>query len=373
MRRTRSSGGSGTVVSGAEELLGRAVAAGRFPGAVAAWGRGAEPRHTAVLGASVLRPEPVPASADTWYDLASLTKPLVVGTLCLLAIRRSLVGLHQSVGELVSEVGDRRLSSVTVAQLLGHAAGLPAWLPLYGLSDDSSSVQSAVLGLEPEWEPGTRVEYSCVGYFVLGWILERVFSCSLNEAFGCEVLRPLELQAELGYLPNPRRVKLAGIALDAEAERRLCVELGFEARRLPPLSPGLPEDGNARFLGGVSGNAGLFGTAWGVYRLASQYLRGSSRLFEDDEIDLARSSLAAGPEQLRAIGWQLAPSPGCSAGPALSAEAFGHTGHTGASLWIDPVNEAILVLLTNRNHPGFRDVELHPVRRRFHALALEDL
>jgi len=356
-----------------EALLRRAVAAGRFPGAVAMWGRGSEAHGVALWGASVLRPDRTPASADTWFDLASLTKPLVIGTLVLLAVRDGALRLHDTVGEVLSEASNRPLGSVTLAQLLGHAAGLPAWLPLYGLSADPKSVQAKVLELEPGWEPGIRVEYSCVGYILLGWILERAFDCRLDEAFRREVLQPLGLETELGYLPDPRRVKLAGSALDVEAERRLCAELGFDPEAFPPMAPGLPEDGNARFLGGVSGNAGLFGTARGVFRLACEYLRGSSRLLDDNEIGLAQSPLAAGPEQVRSIGWQLASTVGCSAGPALSNEAFGHAGHTGTSVWIDPLKRAVAVLLANRNHPGFREVELHPVRRRFHSLAFGDL
>jgi CubicO group peptidase (beta-lactamase class C family) len=218
------------------------------------------------------------------------------------------------------------------------------------------------------------VEYSCVGYCLLGWILERVFGCRLDQAFRDQVLRPLDLEAELGYTVDPTRLSLAGTALEAGAERELCATMGFDPDTVPPVVAGLPEDGNARFFGGVSGNAGLFGTLRGVYRMACQFLQGSSELLTDEEIALARTELAAGPEQVRGLGWQLATSAGCSAGAALSRVAFGHTGHTGTSIWIDPTaGGAVLVLLGNRNHPGFRNVELHPVRRRFHAVAVAEL
>ena len=89
-----------------------------------------------------------------------------------------------------------------------------------------------------------------------------------------------------------------------------------------------------------------------------------------DEIDRATSDHTPGREQARGYGWQLASSPGCSAGPALDPSAFGHTGFTGTSLWIDPTRGVAIALLTNRVHPGHRPTDLHPLRRRFHHLVV---
>jgi len=88
------------------------------------------------------------------------------------------------------------------------------------------------------------------------------------------------------------------------------------------------------------------------------------------QIRLATTCHTAGLEQARGFGWQLAPTPGCSAGPALSASGFGHTGFTGPSVWVDPACDAVLVLLLHRHHPGHRNVDLHPLRRRFHSLVI---
>jgi CubicO group peptidase (beta-lactamase class C family) len=94
------------------------------------------------------------------------------------------------------------------------------------------------------------------------------------------------------------------------------------------------------------------------------------------EIWIANSTaIASGGDggQVRGLGWQLASSPGCSAGQALPGVAFGHTGFTGTSVWVDPRRQAVFVLLTNRHHPGHHEVDLHPLRRCFHALAAADL
>jgi len=130
-----------------------------------------------------------------------------------------------------------------------------------------------------------------------------------------------------------------------------------------------PDDGNARFLGGVAGNAGLFGSARGVSLLAAEYLPGGGRLLTSEEAELATTSATGGLEQERGFGWQLASTSGCSAGAGLSPRSFGHTGFTGVSVWADPSTRGVFVLLTNRNHPEQREIDLHPLRRRFHVLA----
>ena len=125
-----------------------------------------------------------------------------------------------------------------------------------------------------------------------------------------------------------------------------------------------------RFLGGVAGNAGLFGTIRGVLGLA-RALQTPGDLLTGDEIGLATRNHTPGLGQARGLGWQLASSPGCSAGPALSTGAFGHTGFTGTSLWIDPERRLAIALLANRVHPGHRPTDLHPLRRRFHQLVVQ--
>jgi CubicO group peptidase (beta-lactamase class C family) len=134
----------------------------------------------------------------------------------------------------------------------------------------------------------------------------------------------------------------------------------------------MPDDGNARFLGGVAGNAGLFGTVAGVLGMARAWLE-PGLLLTADEIALATADRTAGLGQARGLGWQLAATPGCSAGSALSPSSFGHTGFAGASLWVDPTRGTALALLGNRVHPAHRPTDLHPLRRRFHRIVIDRL
>ena len=363
-----------TARSGVSELLDLAVRAGIAPGAVAAWGPGGADPNLAVAGHARLAPSLAPASDETWYDLASLTKPLVTGTLALLAVRERAISLDSTVGEILSAAAGRRIGSASIRQLLGHSSGLPAWAPLYALPDGPRGVVEAVLALEPIGWPDQQVEYGCPGFILLGAILETIFGQPRDVAFGERVVEPLGLGESVGFRPDPTRHPIAGGAVEPAVERRLCAGRGVDPSAIPAMAAGLPDDGNARFLGGVAGNAGLFGTAAGVHRLASQYLRSVSQLLQPNEIANATAIAAAvDGGQVRGLGWQLASSPGCAAGPSLAATAFGHTGFTGTSVWVDPRRQAVFVLLANRHHPGHHEVDLHPLRRRFHALAVADL
>ena len=152
-------------------------------------------------------------------------------------------------------------------------------------------------------------------------------------------------------------------------EERLVLDLGLDPKWVPPVGHGLADDGNARFFGGAAGNAGLFGSLRGVQRLTAEYLGHDAVVLTPEDVRPAVKSQTPGLDQERGYGWQIATSRGCSAGAALPTSGFGHTGFTGSSVWAEPEDGCVWVLLTNRNHPEQRGVDLHPLRRRFHHLA----
>jgi len=340
------------------------------PAAVAKWGTiGGEIRDE-VVGFARQVPAREAASDRTWFDLASLTKPLVTTTLAMIAFRKGDLALETKVGDMLGELRGADVGDLDIGQLLTHTSGLPAWLPLYCLAEgDPGRLVERLGSVHLAEPPGSRVVYSCVGFVILGMMLERTFGSGLASVFRHEVTTKLGIDDELGFCPDPGTHSLSGGAASPVVESRLVNQLRFDQRWIPPMAPGLPDDGNARFLGGAAGNAGLFGTAAGVFSLAKEYLGGM--LFNREEIEIATTPRTAGLEQERGFGWQLASSPGCSAGPSLSPEAFGHTGFTGVSVWIDPEIGGVFVLLTNRNHPGQRENDIHAFRRRFHTLARE--
>lgn len=356
------------------ELLERSVRAGAAPGVVAEWGSLGHEKSCVAIGAASVTPRRVDLSVEAGFDLASLTKPLVTTTLAVLAFRSGALTPSTRVGEVLKGVQGSEVGDLEVDRLLTHTSGLPAWLPLYCLArGDPHSLPTRLAEVDLEGPPGEQVIYSCIGFVILGLMLVEVGGEDLDVMFQREVVSPLGLEGELGFSSETETHSLCGGPNDPVAERRLTTELGYDPRWIPPLASGKPDDGNARFLGGTAGNAGLFGTARGVGVLASEYLPGGGSLLSADEAEAATAARSEGLEEARSWGWQLASTPGCSAGEGLSEFAFGHAGFTGVSVWCDPASRGVFVLLTNRNHPSQRENDLHPLRRRFHALAAQSL
>ncbi len=348
-------------------LLERARAAGLAPGWAAVAARAGVAGASWCAGAAAVGGRPVDAAL--LWDLASLTKPLATATLLLLA-RRDGLDLEAPIGGLLPELGGSPWASASFLRCATHTAGFPAWEPLYAAGVPSREAYlEALARARPAAPPGRQVVYSCLGFIALGIALERAGGCDLASLFRELVAEPLGVADELLFAP-PAGAAVAAGARRPLAEARLLAERGLSAAP-PPPPPGVAacDDGHARGLAGAAGNAGLFGTAAAVACLVAEYLPGGGELLAADEAALATANLTPGLAQARGLGWQLAATPGCSAGPALPPSAFGHTGFTGGSVWADPESGAVMVLLGNRLHPGGRTPDLHPLRRRFHALA----
>ncbi len=351
-------------------LLAAAVRAGLCPGCVGAWSSESEGAiQFASAGVSRLGGNNLKAGPDTWYDLASLTKPLVVTPLFLLARRGGVLELGRRVGDILPNAGPYR--EATMENLLTHTAGLPGWAPLYASGHSPGDPLAGIRALKPVGLPGGQVEYSCPGFILLGLILEEVLSLDLAKAFTEMVAEPLKLNDDLAFHPAAAIRLVAGGAKHPNAETQLLRNLGLDPATIPPWHPGRPDDGNARFFGGAAGNSGLFGSIRGVVRLAQEFLPGGGELLHDGEAVLATECRTPDSGQHRGLGWQIASSPGCSAGPALSPASIGHVGFTGTSLWIDRQQGCVMALLSNRHHPAHRGIDLHPLRRRFNTLILE--
>lgn len=360
-------------------MLGERIAAGDFPSAVYAVSRGGRVVLADALGDAVREPARHPATLDTIYDLASLTKPLSTGFLCAMQIERGLITPDAPVAEYLPEFAraDKRL--ITIRQLLTHTSGLPAWRPLYLTTGGERERVLETIAAQPlEYEPGSRVVYSDLGFITLGLLLQRVFGATLAEIARREIIEPLALRRTFF---NPDRAMQTGVAACESAgnayEREMCRgESGAEDAK--PLREtliwGEVHDGNAYFLGGAAGHAGLFSTAPETLRIAEQFLPRTTRLLSTETCALFSTNMTEGLDEARSFAWQLAATKDSAAGPRLSPESFGHLGFTGTSCWIDPAREAVFVLLTNRTHArSLPFVNINSVRREFHTLAVEAL
>ncbi|MDQ6891945.1 MAG: beta-lactamase family protein [Acidobacteriota bacterium] len=337
------------------------IAAGSFPGGSALVGSSDSVLAAASAGHAALVPAPSPLGSETLFDLASLTKPLAAGALAHAAMEAGL-DLASPPGRFFPAWKKTRFDGITLESLLTHTAGLPAWFPLYVRGEGVAMYRRTLSEIEPVALPGSTVLYSDLGLLVFGEVLETFFSSPVDRSYDEIVAAPCGSKAL--YLPNAATTSAATEEGDA-TERKMTAELGLSYPRFRTgVVRGEVHDGNALRRGGVSAHAGLFGTAEDVWRLSRPWLA-------PDRRDLVRDR-TPGLAEARGIVWQGARgarslSESVELPGRISERAFGHTGFTGTSVWLDPEIDRIYVLLTNRVHPR-AEGDFNAVRRRFHAL-----
>jgi serine-type D-Ala-D-Ala carboxypeptidase len=357
-------------------LLSERIAAGDFPSAVYLAAERGRAVLADALGRAVSAPEEHAANLDTIYDLASLTKPLVTGLLCARMIERGEPALDAKVGFYLPEFDQAGKRKITLGQLLTHTSGLPAWRPLYIEAKDRADALRAIAAQPLESAPGTRVCYSDLGFITLGLLIERLAGAPLAEVARREIFEPLGLKRTFFNPDQAMQAEVAACETGNAYEREMCREMKARewAHWREHLIWGEVHDGNAHFLGGAAGHAGLFSTARETLRLAEQFMPRSTQLLAPETCALFRTNMTEGLNEARSVAWQLAATEGSTAGTALPPDSFGHTGFTGTSCWIDSSHERVFILLTNRTHArALPFVNINSVRRRFHTLSVSAL
>lgn len=356
-------------------LLQQHIDAGEFPSAVYLIGEGEQIIYADALGHSVVEPYRVANKLDTIYDLASLTKPLVTALLCSRRIELGELTLDSSVSHYLPEFDRTDKQMITIRELLTHTSGLPAWRPLYVLTEDEPDrAAGAIASLDLEYKPGTRVIYSDLGFIALGILLERITGQRLALMAQHEIFEPLQL-AHTFF--NPEVALQTGIAACETGntyEADMCKQTGAGeyAKTRSRLIWGEVHDGNAYFLGGAAGHAGLFSTASDTFVIARQFLGDATKLLKSETCVMFRQNMTPGLEEARSIGWQLAATKDSTAGAGLPPDAFGHNGFTGTCVWIDPNRGRVYILLTNRTHAhALPFANINAVRREFNSLAAD--
>ena len=365
------------------EFLQQRIDANDFPSAVyLAAEKGQIILHDA-LGFAVVDPERIPASLETIYDLASLTKPLITGLLAAILIERGEIDPTKSIGKLLPEFYTSINSEITVNQLLMHNSMLPAWRPFYLLVNEPDEVVPEIARTLQNGEQ-QAVTYSDLNFLTLSALIEFVVGDDLDTVTNDEIISRLGLQKTcFDPMSRFRREMIAASEYGNEYEKQTCLDMGYIESVDDPLGSrhfrdyqiwGEVHDGNAFFLGGAAGHAGLFSTAEEVFKIALQFLPDYTTLLKPETCELFRTNFTPGQNEDRSVAFQLASSEGSTAGSGLSPESFGHNGFTGTSLWVDSVKEQIFVLLTNRTHVHpLPFTNINSVRRRFHDLAVREL
>lgn len=337
-----------TTADSLRSVLVRALADSAFPGAVAVAGNHSGVLATVALGHLDWAPSATISDSTLW-DLASLTKVIGLTSAIMQLTEAGLIDVDAPVQRYLPEWTGPNKDAVTVRHLLTHSSGLPAWRALYKEAGSPDEARVLALVTPLDTLPGVRMVYSDLGAILLGLIVERTGGEPLDVYLSRHVFSPIGM-TDTQFRPPPALwPRVAPTEYDPWRQRHVWGEV---------------HDENAFALGGVSGHAGLFSSARDLSRLARMYLNGgvldSVRLFRPETIArftaLQDSSLSN-----RALGWEK-PNGRNSAGHRMSASAFGHTGFTGTSIWIDPVADAFVILLTNRVNPTRDNSRIGPVR-----------
>ncbi|WP_281382943.1 serine hydrolase domain-containing protein [Dissulfurirhabdus thermomarina] len=341
---------------------------GVAPGGVLTAAVGGETVLEAPFGRFAYAPWSPRVRAETWWDLASLTKPLATALAVLVLVGRGRLTLEAELGAVLDGVSADK-AAITLRQLLAHCGGLAAHRPYaeavarLAPAERAAEVRRLLLAEPLAAAPGSVEIYSDLGFILLGWVVEAVTGRAFPEAVADLVLAPLGASG-LGFA--------ADVPPGGAAPTGWCPLRGR-------LLQGEVHDANAWALGGAAGHAGLFGTAAGVRRLLLRLLElaAGRRVHPDLPADLVREAFRRQdlvPGGTRALGFDTPSAEGSSAGTRLSRESAGHLGFTGTSFWMDLDREVVVVLLTNRTFPDASPASQEGLRRwrpRLHDLVLE--
>jgi uncharacterized protein YbbC (DUF1343 family)/CubicO group peptidase (beta-lactamase class C family) len=336
------------------EAVEETIDEGKIPGCIVAVGRHDGLLFEHAYGARSLQPLRTPMERTTVFDLASLTKPIATATSILILAERGLVSLDAPVATYLPAFAHLGKASITVRQLLLHTSGLKTETPLSTFDHGRDAAMRAIFDLVPKTKPGEKFLYSDIGFLVLEEIVRKVTGAGLDEFAQTQIFEPLGMH-ETTFRPT-------GALRDRAAPTEF---------RDGGWIQGDVHDPRAWRLGGVAGNAGLFSTADDLARYARAILNGG-------ELDGARilSKRSVGtfaarhdvPGGIRALGWDVKSSYSANRGGSLSVRAVGHGGYTGTSMWIDPLKDLFVIVLSNRVHPDGRGV-VNPLAGRIASIA----
>jgi serine-type D-Ala-D-Ala carboxypeptidase len=296
-----------------------------------------------------------------FYDLASVTKVIATTPACMILYERGWFKLEQPLVELLPGFAgdDPRRQRVTLRMLLAHSSGLPAYIKLFQTAhNNKEELVRQALEVPLTAEPGTRAEYSDIGFILLGEALQVMTGEPLDTFCSREVFERLKLITCF----NPPRHPVRGLTPPTEKDRT------FRHR----IIQGEVNDENAFVMGGVAGHAGCFSPASDVSEFAQCMLQGGTPLVQPETMAIftRREEFPSGTS--RALGWDT-PSQPSQSGKYFSSRSYGHLGYTGTSLWIDPDRQLSVTLLTNRTWPDRGSQLIKQIRPAFHDAVIEAL
>ena len=341
-------------------ILQQAISERAFPGCSVSVLHGGKLVARKGLGRFTYDPNSPAVEAETIFDLASVSKVVATTPMAMLLYERGQLDLEAPVTSLLPEFAgdDPRRDEVTVRMLLAHSSGLPAYERLFEQARTREELIRAALAMPLTADPGTRAEYSDIGFIILGELLARLADEPLDRFCQREVFGPLGM-ARTCFCPPPSWRAQIPPTVDDRTFRQRVVQ-------------GEVHDENASVIGGVAGHAGVFAPAPDVALFAYAMLNGGRPILRPDTLALFTRRQSSPPGASRALGWDT-PSQPSQSGRHLTPSAFGHLGYTGTSLWTDPELQLAITLLTNRTWPDHSNQAIKQIRPRFHDAVVEAL
>lgn len=333
----------------AVQLVQQGVTRGVFPSAALAIGIRNEILVRDAWGMNSLYAPNEPVDPHTLYDIASLSKVVATSTIAFHFIEEGLLSLGDPVGLFFPDAPQSH-QNITIFHLMTHTSGMPAHLYLSELCEDPAAVAHTLMQIPLKHQTGTQTEYSCLGYILLGKILEQIAGAPLDALAQRHVFDPLRM-SRTTYHPR------GSIAYTERDEHGQWLH-------------GVVHDENARFLGGISGNAGVFSCLDDMIQyttmLACQGFIHGTHFLSPAMLKAAAANHTPGLSEYRGLGFQHIGGNPSFFGELMGENTFGHTGFTGTSIAIDPCSGLHVVLLTNRVHPTRENTQLLRFRRLLH-------
>ncbi|MFH1196677.1 MAG: glycoside hydrolase family 3 N-terminal domain-containing protein [bacterium] len=350
---------SNYVFNKVDELMNRAVKDSVFPAGELLIGRRGKVIYNKAFGRHTYEKNSKETETTDIFDLASLTKVISTASLAMLLYDEGKLNLDQKVISYLPGFDNHDKDKITIRNLLLHDSGLPSWMPFYTTCDNAEEVTEKIMNCELKYATGTDFLYSDIGMIVLQKVIEKIAGESIDKFFDKRIVKPLGMKRTMFNPP----AKFGYNILPTEKDNYW----------RKTLMKGNVHDEIAYLLDGVSGNAGLFGTAEDIAKLLFVLLNegrfNGKQFFKKSTVELfttRQSSISS-----RALGWDTKSKGFSSAGNKFSENSFGHTGFTGTSIWIDKEKELFVILLTNRVYPTRENKKIIDFRPVLHDVVVD--
>jgi len=348
-------------LSAIDEIVNDSISKKELPGAVVLIARHGKIVWRKSYGNRAVQPTVEAMTVDTIFDMASLTKIVATTTSIMILIERGQLRLIDTVAHYIPEFAQNGKTNITVLQLLTHRAGFVPDNAISDYNDGPDAALKRIFALAPSYTPGSRFVYSDVGFIVLGELVHRISGKTLDQFARENIYEPLGMK-DTGFKPgNNLKQRIA------PTEQR---EDGGGGNK--HWMRGEVHDPRSYLLGGVAGHAGLFSTVDDLAIFCQMILSGGSyngrRVMSPLTVARMTSPQDFGDTNIRGLGWDIQTPYSSNRGDLFPIGSFGHTGFTGTSIWIDPVTDTFVIILSNRVHPDGKG-DAGPLRSKIANIA----